>query len=155
MQGIVTDEKGGYVKAAIIKLIKKKDLTDEIEEGAVTYAETDEEGRFVIQELNPDEKYIIEIHVESPEPAEKEPETVAEEPAAQEFFDNILDEELDEETADLDDETFLVKETRIVDSLATDRRDRVTSSSNMAAANCLYNMTGLKEKTHMKKNNLW
>ena len=70
MQGIVTDENGAYVKAAIVKLFKEGDLTGEAGAEAVTYAVTDERGRFVIQELNPDEKYMIEIHVESPQQAE-------------------------------------------------------------------------------------
>ena len=65
MQGIVTDEKGAYVKAAIVRLIIAKDSDDESGAVAVTYAETDEEGKFVIQDLNPDEKYIIEVLVES------------------------------------------------------------------------------------------
>lgn len=75
MQGIVTDENGAYVKAAIVKLFKEGDLTGEAGTEAVTYAVTDERGRFVIQELNPDEKYMIEIHLESPRQAEaKAPE---------------------------------------------------------------------------------
>lgn len=78
MQGIVTDENGAYVKAAIVKLFKEGDLAGETGAEAVTYAVTDERGRFVIQELNPDEKYMIEIHVESPRQAEaKDPEKEA------------------------------------------------------------------------------
>jgi len=91
MQGIVTDENGAYVKAAIVKLFKEGDLTGEAGAEAVTYAVTDERGRFVIQELNPDEKYMIEIHVESPQQAAAKvpegeaaaPEGCAPEPAAQ------------------------------------------------------------------------
>ncbi|MDD3168011.1 MAG: carboxypeptidase-like regulatory domain-containing protein [Eubacteriales bacterium] len=67
MQGIVTDEKGTKVKAAIVVLTKVKDPDDESDTEVATYAETDEEGRFMIQDLNPDDKYLIEIHVEHSE----------------------------------------------------------------------------------------
>lgn len=183
MQGIVIDERDAYVKAAIVKLFKEKDSTDENEKQTVTYAETDEEGRFVIQELNPDEKYIIEIHVKSPKPAEataeakataeaeaveepeknadaewKKLETSSEREAADgsdtQGFENVLDEESDEEEDYYDDERFTVKETRIIDSLAGVRRAEAPSSSNTTAKN-LYDMSFLKEKSYLKKNNLW
>lgn len=78
MQGIVTDENGAYVKAAIVKVYKFKDTDDEADSTAVTYAETNEEGDFIIRELDPDEKYMIEVHVGAPEPkAEAEPESKA------------------------------------------------------------------------------
>ena len=67
MQGIVIDEESNYVKAAIVKIFKMQDLSDdetEAEAEAVTYALTDENGRFVIQDLDPDANYMIEIHVE-------------------------------------------------------------------------------------------
>lgn len=64
MQGIVTDEKGSKVKAAIVVLLKVKDPDDESDTEIATYAETDEEGRFMIQDLNQDDKYFIEIHVD-------------------------------------------------------------------------------------------
>ena len=85
MRGIVTDEKGAYVKAAIVTLFKEAESAGETEEEAVTYDETDEKGRFLIQDLNPDDKYIIEVYVRRPEPAEKpvEPEP-AEKPAVPE-----------------------------------------------------------------------
>lgn len=67
MQGIVKDDKGAYVKSAIVRLLKISDTASEAGEDAVTYAETDEDGKFVISDLGPDERYIIEIHVESPE----------------------------------------------------------------------------------------
>ncbi|HYE67222.1 MAG TPA: hypothetical protein VEA58_01345 [Anaerovoracaceae bacterium] len=67
MQGVVTDDKGAYVKAAIVKLIKIRDSNEESEPEAVTYAETDEEGRFLFQEINSDEKYFIEIYVDRSE----------------------------------------------------------------------------------------
>jgi len=69
MQGVVTDSKGAYVKAAIVRLLKAGD--EGSGDVSVTYAETDEEGRFVIRDLDPDEKYIIEIDVKLPEPALK------------------------------------------------------------------------------------
>jgi hypothetical protein len=79
MQGFVTENKGAYVKAAIIKFTKISDMTDVQESGdeingdenkeCVTYAETDEEGRFVIRNLNPEDRYVIEIFVEPKEAA--------------------------------------------------------------------------------------
>lgn len=66
MQGIVMDEERNYVKAAIVKMFKMQDLSDDSDTEAevVTYAMTDENGRFVIRDLDPDENYTIEIHVE-------------------------------------------------------------------------------------------
>ena len=66
MQGIVIDEESKYVKAAIVKMFKLQDLSDgsDTEAEAVTYALTDENGRFVIRDLDSDENYTIEIHVE-------------------------------------------------------------------------------------------
>lgn len=68
----MTDEKGAYVKAAIVRLLKAKD--DGAGSVTVTYAETDEEGRFVIQELAQNEKYIVEIRM-APESEVKEAAT--------------------------------------------------------------------------------
>ncbi len=69
MQGIVIDNKGAYVKAAIVTVFKE--MTEETEDEAITYDETDENGRFLIQDLNPDDKYVIEVYVARPEPAKK------------------------------------------------------------------------------------
>jgi|GEM_PF-2187270 len=65
MQGVVTDSRGAYVRAAIVRLLKAGDA--EAGDVSVTYAETDEEGRFVIRDLDPNEKYIVEIDVKLPE----------------------------------------------------------------------------------------
>jgi hypothetical protein len=76
MQGILTDDNGAYVKAAIIKMIKITGSITESEEDAEdkmsTYAETDEQGRFTILGIDPDEEYAVEIHIpkKDPEPAE-------------------------------------------------------------------------------------
>lgn len=66
MQGVVRDEKDRYVKAAIVKLFKVNDSSDDSDAEAITYTKTDDNGRFIIQDLNPEEKYIIEIHIEDP-----------------------------------------------------------------------------------------
>lgn len=64
MLGVVTDQEGGYVKAAVIKMFKEQDEDSELQ--AVTYAMTDENGRFAVQNLDPDEKYVIEVYLENP-----------------------------------------------------------------------------------------
>lgn len=82
MQGIIKDDRGAYVKSAIVRLLKISDTAGESEEEAVTYAETNEDGKFIIGDLEPGERYFIEIHVEVPEPEEKkvEPEAMNAEP---------------------------------------------------------------------------
>ena len=65
MQGIVTDVEGRYVKAAIVKLYKAQDSSMDSEIEQITYALTDDEGNFMIQDMDPDEKYIIEVHLEN------------------------------------------------------------------------------------------
>ena len=68
MKGVVVDEKDGYVKAAIVKIMKARDTEAGDEAGdeaeAITYVRTDENGSFFIRDLNPEEEYIIEIHLE-------------------------------------------------------------------------------------------
>ena len=63
MQGVLINEKGGYVKAALVKVFKIKDLPEDSEdkEEEVTYTLTDESGRFVIRELDPEGNYTFEI----------------------------------------------------------------------------------------------
>ncbi|MDD4565546.1 MAG: carboxypeptidase-like regulatory domain-containing protein [Eubacteriales bacterium] len=62
MQGVVIDEKGGAVEAVIIRIIKAQE-SEEVNAEAVTYTKTDENGRFFIRNLEPEEEYIIEIHL--------------------------------------------------------------------------------------------
>ncbi len=76
MQGIVVDEEGGTVKAAIVKLYKTQESSCDTEMETITYTSTDENGNFVIQDLDPDEKYVIEIHVEDLTAKKKEDESV-------------------------------------------------------------------------------
>lgn len=64
MLGVITDEEGRYVKAAILKMYQEKDTFEDSEIQTITYALTDEQGKFVVQNLDPDEKYVIEIYVE-------------------------------------------------------------------------------------------
>ena len=63
MQGVVIDEKGGAVEAVIIRIIKAQESEEVNEAEAVTYTKTDENGRFFIRNLEPEEEYIIEIHL--------------------------------------------------------------------------------------------
>lgn len=67
MQVVVIDEKGGTIEAAIVKIIKAQKSEDEPDNETVTYARVDENGRFLIKDLDQDEEYIIEIHLEKPE----------------------------------------------------------------------------------------
>jgi phosphoenolpyruvate synthase/pyruvate phosphate dikinase len=67
MQGVVIDEKGRTIEAAIVKIIKAQKSEKGIEDETVTYTRTDENGRFHISDLGTNEEYIIEIHLEKPE----------------------------------------------------------------------------------------
>lgn len=187
MQGVINDEKGSYVNAAIIRLIKfqdhtdREDQTDEAE--AVTYAETDEKGRFVIQDLNPEEKYIIEILLEksdsNPE-AEKDSDDKKELDEVKdsgeindELFDLGINEENDdliEETDDLTEEAFdqndaedgldFYEEDRlleydIVDSL-TNKKDYSSTVKDTVTIHNIYKpVIDLNDKPYLMKNNLW
>jgi len=126
MQGVVTDDKGAYVKAAIVKLIKVRDSNEESEPEAVTYAETDEEGRFVFRELNSDEKYFIEICVDK--------KAELEEPG----------------------EDDLSGDNSIIDSLATNNMidDTIRGSISICNLNYLSGLN-LKDKPYLTKSNLW
>lgn len=129
MQGIVKDDKGAYVKSAIVRLLKISDTASEAGEDAVTYAETDEDGKFVISDLGPDERYIIEIHVESPEI-----EAVRIEPEP----------EPDEEP-----------EPEIIDSLYYGSTTGETIKMNLSV-DSLYNIGfDPKDKPYLTKNNTW
>ncbi len=152
MQGIVTDEKGAYVKAVIVKLYREKAPTEETETEAVTYAETDEKGRFIIQDLNPDEKYMIEIYTEIPEPSreeEHEPDGKAEAPDGKA---EDPDGKLEDPESDEDDE--LEEEPYIIDSLTANSQSAENNSEN-ASIKSVYDMSYLNDKAYLKKNNLW
>jgi hypothetical protein len=91
MQGIVAHENGAYVKAAIVKLYRVKNAGDEPDAEFVTYAETDKDGNFIIQDLNPDEKYIIEIHAKYPETGIKEDAVEVQEPGTEQTPEPVLE----------------------------------------------------------------
>lgn len=165
MQGVVTDDKGAYVKAAIVKLIKIRDSNEEPELEAVTYAETDEEGRFLFEELNSDEKYFIEIYVDRSELNDKkdnektdvssEPATMMEEPekidgADFEADDPNTDDELEEERTDFSDGNG------IIDHLKTNNMidDKIRGSISICNLNFMTDLN-LKEKPYLTKSNLW
>lgn len=148
MQGIVTDENGAYVKAAIVKLYKVKAADEESGAEAATYAETDEDGNFIIQDLNPDEKYIIEIHAEYPETdvkaaaKELKPETEAEakqEPAAVQEPDAVPEEELEPETEPDVQQSYNDDELRLdldyEEEVYADEYDEAMFLSDFAAGN--------------------
>lgn len=139
MKGVVTDENGEYVKAAVIKLFKIQDLSDEqdsdddSETEAVTYAETDEEGRFVIRDLNPNEKYFIEIHVALPEKS-----------GGKEAPDPI------DEADDAEEEIS------IIDSLESfSVIDDMLRGSISSRCSCNISGYDYEEKSYLKKSNLW
>jgi hypothetical protein len=142
MQGIVKDDKGAYVKSAIVRLLKISDTAGESGEEAVTYAETDEDGKFVISDLGPDERYIIEIHIEIPETkavsAEPEPD---DEPGP-----------VDETETEADDDE---PEAEIVDSLNYSSTVGETIKMNLSV-DSLYNIGfDPKDKPYLTKNNTW
>lgn len=139
MHGVLTEEEKAYVKAAIVKFIKVKALTDEQEVGeeaaleteteTVTYAKTDDEGNFVIQDLDPNERYRIEIYVKPKEVEKEAPE--------------IREESLEE----------VAKPVDILDSL-TSGQTRDTTIENISLKN-LNKMSDLVKRPYLQKNNLW
>lgn len=143
MQGVVTDDKGAYVKAAIVKLIKIRESDEESEPEAVTYAETDEEGRFVFQELNSDEKYFIEIYVDRSELMEGSEKEEAPEKKMESI--NIEEPELDFSDGN-----------GIIDSLKTNNMidDKIRGSISICNLNYMTDLN-LKEKPYLMKSNLW
>jgi hypothetical protein len=145
MQGIVKDDKGAYVKSAIVRLLKIRDEVGESDEEAVTYAETDEDGKFVISDLGPDERYIIEIHIEIPEPEvlKAEPETVYEQ-------ETVYEPEADDEP-----EQDIEPEPEIIDSLIFGSSAAETIKMNLSV-DSLYNIGfDPKGKSYLTKNNTW
>lgn len=169
MQGIVKDDKGAYVKSAIVRLLKISDAVGESNEEAVTYAETDEEGRFVIGDLNPEDRYIIEVHIEIPEPAvrEAEPELYDEtepydEPEPEDETE-LEDEPEPEDEIELEDEPEPENERAderesacgIIDSLNFGSTIDETIKINLCV-NGLYNIGfDPKDKAYLTKNNTW
>lgn len=153
MHGVVTDDKGAYVKAAIVKLIKIQDSNEESEPEAVTYAETDEEGRFLFQELNSDEKYFIEIYVEPEKNVEPEKEVESikiEEPESNNIENEVSDSEADEEMIDFADGNG------IIDHLKTNNMidDKIRGSISICNLNYMTDLN-LNEKPYLTKSNLW
>ena len=177
MQGIVTDEKGTKVKAAIVVLLKVKESEDVSEAETATYIETDEEGRFMIQDLNPDDKYFIEIHVErsgagildrqiekkeDPKPEKhelkpKKPEVLEQKPKEPEKTEEPEELEELEDMEESDDEMGdPIEEKNIIDSLMWNQQIDETTSSNISVNN-LYFTTDveLKDKLYLYRNNFW
>lgn len=132
MQGIVTEENGDYVKAAIAAVFRETEASGETEEAAVTYIETDEKGRFLIQDLNPDDKYRIEIYVKKPDPEE-------------------MSEGIPKEAGSAD-QLGAAKETEPLPTI--DSRTNQSSSYSIPG-NKLYDMSDQSEKYYLKKTNLW
>lgn len=64
MQGVILNEKGEFVKAAIVNIKKARESEGGNEQDIYTYTRSDESGKFFIQDLDPAEEYIIEIHLE-------------------------------------------------------------------------------------------
>ena len=66
MQGIVKDGNGGYVEAAIVSFRRLTVNTDpeDVSKDEAIYAQTDDEGNFIIENLDPEGKYIIDVLVE-------------------------------------------------------------------------------------------
>lgn len=153
MQGHVTDVKGTAVKAAIVKLYKKSRDGDRLdpadgEEEAVTYAETDEEGRFLIQDLDPEEKYYIEIHIEL-SAAEASGEKAEEDEAADEKAE-------EDEAAGEYEEDDRIERKDIVDSLSA-APPTISSTSETICINCQFHKktADLKNKPYLRRTNLW
>ncbi len=166
MQGIVKDDKGAYVKSAIVRLLKISDAVGESEEEAVTYAETDEDGKFVIGDLGPDERYIIEVHIEIPEPVVKKDEPVEidepepePEPEAEPELEEEPEPEDEPEREDPEDESDRESESDftggIIDSRSFGSTIDDTIKMNLSV-NSLYNVGfDPKDKSYLTKNNMW
>ena len=157
MQGHITDEKGEYVKAAIVRLYKKcgdaEGQESNGETSVITYAETDEEGRFLIRDLDPEEIYFIEIHIDH-----SDAESTAEESDAAEEASAVMEEEPaaagEEPEYDEDDR---IEEKDIVDSLAAKALTGSTSKETVCI-NCCCNYKAavdLKSKPYLARTNLW
>lgn len=165
MQGFVKDEKGAYVKSAIVRLLKINDTAGESKEEAVTYAETDEEGRFVIGELNPEERYIIEVHIEIPEPPvreavpepEDEPE-VYDEPEPEDETEVFDEPEPEEETVE-EDETEPETERKLADGIVDSLNFGSTIDETIKVNLCVNGLYHIgfdpKDKPYLTKNNTW
>lgn len=162
MQGIIRDDKGDYVKSAIVRLLKISDAVSDSDEEAVKYAETDEDGKFVISDLEQGERYIIEVHVEVPEPEvvkavpEPEPEIVKAEPEQELEQENELELENEPDQEDDNDwESDREFSSGLIDSLDFSGISNETFKMNLCI-NSLYNIGfNPKDKSYLKKNNVW
>lgn len=159
MQGLVT-ENGRYVKAAIIKFYEIQDSdADNFDTETVTYAETDDEGRFVLLDLDPEASYRIEIFVERQENDSEKSEDVS---IHEDEVIPINAAEILETVEEILNPLSAVavekppEESKIVDGIPSFSVANSTMSENIAVNN-LYNYAGLnmKNKPYLKKINLW
>lgn len=63
IHGVVKDEKGRYVKDAVVKLFRAKECDDHCALKPITHTFTDECGQFIFGPLVPGKKYVIKVWV--------------------------------------------------------------------------------------------
>lgn len=136
MQGILIDENGTYVNAAIVKLTKIKEFDEEAdggsEEDIVTYGKTDEAGRFTVENIDPVAEYIIEVQVAKPELCRSNDDNLESE---EEYLELIASEPIRKSLEDI-------------------HFDTETERSGISR-NCMYRLDcELKEKLYQMKNSL-
>lgn len=61
IHGVVKDEKGRYIKNAVVKLMMVKDCDNHCSLIPITHAFTDECGQFIFGPLTPGRKYLIKV----------------------------------------------------------------------------------------------
>jgi len=139
MRGVIIDEKGGTIEAAIVKIIKAQKSEERNEEEEVTYGRADESGRFIIRDLDPEEEYIIEIHIEKQDSVEAVGD-IAEEPkkdnsitdavAVDENLENTQDEDLENIKIIISDDNEVNQDSNDYVKPNHDLRDKLYRISN-------------------------
>lgn len=150
MQGIVIDEKSGTIEAAIVKIIKTQKSEEGNDEEAVTYARTDENGRFFIKEMDPEEEYIIEIHLEEAESKAKTYNSADEQKEDNMITDTVyIDEDIENNKSDII-ESKKTKETEDIKIIRSD----VDEVNQYESINVKPNHD-LRSKLYQIRNNTW
>lgn len=150
MQGIVIDEKSGTIEAAIVKIIKTQKSEEGNDEEAVTYARTDENGRFFIKEMDPEEEYIIEIHLEEAESKAKTNNSADEQKEDNMITDTVyIDEDIENNKSDII-ESKITKETEDIKIIRSDVNEVNQYESDNVKPN-----HDLRSKLYQIRNNTW
>jgi hypothetical protein len=179
MQGIVKDGNGGYVKAAIVSFRRLTVNTDpeDISKEEAIYAQTDDEGNFTVENLDPEGKYMIEVRIEETKletenkmseiqpqrsegqeaKQEKEPET-EEEPESEEKYESEDESEYEEEYkidfADADEPPYVEDRSKDYDDSFYDI-PKDPEVSETFAGNVIKPNKELEGKLYILKSNMW